>query len=402
MQANLSVPRARQRSTVSPLAAELAAIFEVIDDEALLGVLARYRWNGRPGWSLRALWRAYLSGFVLALPTVNALVRRLQDDPALREVCGFGGDLPSRWTFGRFVSRLSHHTDAVESILAVLTGRLHDLLPGFGQGVAVDASTVRSWSNPDRKVPSDPEASWTAKDGNHGGRKQWFWGYKLHLAVDAKYELPVAMTFTTAKAGDVTQYQPLLEHARAMNPWLKSMYVVADRGYDAKHAYEYTVDKMRAVPIILNREMRRVTSGIELDDGTPTCLSGQPMTFIGYTDEGKLRYRCATGGCELKERLGVIYCDTYLEIDPREDLRRFALIPRRSKEWRSLYETRQSVERVFSRLKSHRALNSHCRRGLRKVSLHALMAVLSVQASAVAHAIAGDSSQLRAVSRRVA
>ena len=38
-------------------------------------------------------------------------------DEPLREVGGFG-DLPSRWTFNRFVSRLSHHTDLVEAALA--------------------------------------------------------------------------------------------------------------------------------------------------------------------------------------------------------------------------------------------------------------------------------------------
>lgn len=94
MSAPASIPTARQRRAVSPLADELSAIFNVLDDEPLLGALASYRWTGRPGWSVRALWRAYVAGFVLGLGTTNGLVRRLQDDYALREACGFDA-LPS-------------------------------------------------------------------------------------------------------------------------------------------------------------------------------------------------------------------------------------------------------------------------------------------------------------------
>ena len=108
------------------------------------------------------------------------------------------------------------------------------------------------------------------------------------------------------------------------------------------------------------------------------------------------------GGCALRERKGVLYCDTIVEIDPHENLRRFSLIPRRSKERRALYAKRQSVERCFSRLKQHRALDSHCRRGLRKVTLHALMALVTMQAAAVVRAERGEVERVREVSRKVA
>ena len=101
-------------------------------------------------------------------------------------------------------------------------------------------------------------------------------------------------------------------------------------------------------------------------------------------------------------RAGRLYCDTVVEIDPPENLRRFSLIPRRTTEWKALYAKRQSVERCFSRLKQHRALDSHCRRGLRKVTLHALMEIVTMQAAAVVRAEAGDFERVREVTRRVA
>ena len=99
---------------------------------------------------------------------------------------------------------------------------------------------------------------------------------------------------------------------------------------------------------------------------------------------------------------GVLYCDTEVVIDPQENLRRFSLIPQATKEWRTLYARRQSVERCFSRLKQHRALDSHYRRGLRKVTLHALMSLVTMQAVAVVRTEAGEVERVREVSRKVA
>ena len=233
MQASyFSTPASRSRRWPSQLADELSALFDTVDDSEILSTLARYRWTGRPGWSLRALWRAYLTGFALNIGTTNDLIRRLQDDPAFRRVCGFQDALPSRWTFNRFISRLSHHPDVLERSLAAMTHRLRELLPDFGNGLAVDATVVRSWSNPTKRRISDPEASWTAKNDNRG-KKAWLWGYKLHLAADTKYEPPIAVTVTTASVHDSKQFVPVLERARELHPWLQVAYVTADAGYDS-------------------------------------------------------------------------------------------------------------------------------------------------------------------------
>ncbi len=91
-----------------------------------------------------------------------------------------------------------------------------------------------------------------------------------------------------------------------------------------------------------------------------------------------------------------------VEIDPQENLRWFSLIPRRTAEWKAIYSKRQSVERCFSRLKQHRALDSHCRRGLRRIMLHAMMGLVTMQAEAVVRAERGEIERMRDVSRRVA
>ena len=77
---------------------ELSAVFSGLDDAALLGRLQEYRPTGRQGYPLKALWRAYVGSFVLNLPHTTALIRRLEDDPRFRILCGLGA-LPHRRTF---------------------------------------------------------------------------------------------------------------------------------------------------------------------------------------------------------------------------------------------------------------------------------------------------------------
>ena len=57
----------------------------------------------------------------------------------------------------------------------------------------MDATTVRSHCNPNRKRVSDPEASWTAKNSARAkaGGKEWHHGYKVHMVADANYGLPL-------------------------------------------------------------------------------------------------------------------------------------------------------------------------------------------------------------------
>ena len=75
----------------------------------------------------------------------------------------------------------------VDAMIADLTHQLKALVPGLGGEVAVDATTVRSHCNPNRKRLSDPEASWTAKNSARAkeGGKEWHHGYKVHMVADA-------------------------------------------------------------------------------------------------------------------------------------------------------------------------------------------------------------------------
>lgn len=63
---------------------------------------------------------------------------------------------------------------------------------------------------------------------------------------------------------------------------------------------------------------------------------------------------------------------------------RYSPFAYRSDEWKGVYDKRVSVERVFSRLKGYRKLNSIRTRRMPKVWLHVALSLLAMLASAVA------------------
>ena len=239
---------------------DLQQLLAVLDDSALLERLQDYRHTGRPGWSLRALWQAYLASFYLDLPHTNALIRRLQDDPGLRAVCGFDetDGLPCRRTFNRYIRRLADHTDLVAATFYSLTHQLRELLPGFGDMVAIDSTDVRSYSNPNKKSRitgelSDPEARWGVKHSarSRGSEKtEYFFGYKVHMVVDATNDLPLTFKVTAGNRNDSPELPAVMGQAFETYEWFAPQVALADRGYDAKSNFEYLYLKQGIDPVI--------------------------------------------------------------------------------------------------------------------------------------------------------
>lgn len=89
------------------------------------------------------------------------------------------------------------------------------------------------------------------------------------------------------------------------------------------------------------------------------------------------------------------YCrwhPTRARVNPLESAHyseRFSPFAYRSDEWREVYNKRVSMERVFSRLKGYRKLNSLRTRRMPKVWLHVALSVLVMNLTALANASQG-------------
>ncbi len=372
--------------------ADVRVLLDEIDIEPLVSALTGSARTGRKPFPRRPILRAYLASYALDIPNTSALVRRLNNDPALRSVCGFTNCLPDRSTFSRVFQQLAEqHVDLVDKCCARLTAKLAVFLPDFGKEVAVDATTIAAYANPNRNA--DPDASWTKKhSARDPGKEEWAYGYKAHVIADANHDLPISMIVTTAKQNDSPILKPLIEEAEAEHGWFRigpGSAVMADRGYDSKRNNEFIHGKGGA-PVIHKRKPNNASGlhdGIYTTDGVPTCLGKQVMEYI-QTDPttGHHLYRCPAGGCSrLGRQTGYANCGDESWEDPEQDVRLFGgKIRRASPEWDEKYHKRWSVERLFSRWKEQGRLERHCYMGLAKLRLHATLQMLvSLAAEAV-------------------
>jgi IS5 family transposase len=384
----------------SILVDELGEIFGCLPESELVAELGLYRWVGCSGYSIRAMLRAYLASYFLNMRNTNSLIRRLQEDIALREICGFPNSkpLPHRRTFNRFMDRLGPHQDLVQWCIDQMLSELHRVLPGFGAMVAVDATDIHSHSDCDRKPVSDQEAGFAIKEATTSHKKKWAWGYKLYLAVDVVYELPIGMAVTAGNTQEATEMMPLLRAMRARLPWFSPKYVIADKGYDNQKNFEGVVAEFDAEPII------RVKKEVPIfgSPARPFCLARLPLVYRGCDKDKGLRYQCpqraGKATCPLPDKcpLKAIY------IHPVHDYRRFGYrLPRNTEEWEEIYRRRTAIERVNSRLKEQRRLDSHCFRGLGKLEFHCRLAILSLLAGALAKARRQQIDVIRVCVRKI-
>ena len=408
---NLNKGRFRPQDSL----AELSEVLALLDDEALLDRLQEYRPVGRKGYPIRALWYAFVASFKLNLPHTNALIRRLEDEEALRRICGFGDQLPHRTTFNRFIRRLAEHTDLVAEAGVDLINRLRQFLPDLGSEVAVDSTAVRTHSNPRRKQISDPEASWGVKHSpraKNSSGTEYFFGYKNHEVADVNYGIPLARVITTGRRNDTQELPTVLEVAQQSYDWFGPEVVIADRGYDSARNHHF-VNDMGAVPIIHIRQQPHgqktkegltLRQGLYTTEGVPTCMGMVPMEYVETNAEGHHLYRCRQDGCALKDsrKGGIPHCDTEVWQDPREDIRIFGVIRRDGPEWKAYYEKRQAIERIFKSEKESLRLERHCTRGMKMIGLHAQMSALTYQATVLVNLLQGQRETIRWMVRKVA
>lgn len=393
----------------------LTLVLDTIDAERLLQALQGESPLGPTGYAPRVLWAALVAGVVHRVPSIAELRRHLKLNPYLRYVCGLtnGAKIPSEATFSRFLSRLVKHQALLDQCIDNLVTRFAAIVPDFGQVVANDSTDIHAYSRGKKNGAADSDAAWGVKGskeasskrskrgssfitkGKNTGKKsnadKYYWfGYKLHLLVDAKYEVPIAAVITAANIADTTELRPLLDKRDELLPERELQIAIADAGYDSQENI-LAIEKRGAIPIIpFNPGNEKEPPGITNTLGTPLCPIGHPMLFWGR-DGHYLKYRCPEKSglfCCLKQHEAVSRCSTsdyglVVKLNMRDDPRRYVPVPRETKQWKRLYKKRTSVERVNSRLKDNLILDELRVRGIDKVKARVGLNLLVMMAVAV-------------------
>ncbi|MBE7558382.1 transposase [bacterium] len=415
----------------------LVALLEMLPAEPLLEALEAERAGRRNDNPVRRMWYCLVAATLYGEGKWSRLRAELARNQDLRRVCDVPcvETIPSRHAFKRFAAALARHQDLLEGMLAGVVARLSELLPDLGRHLAVDSSGLMTHTRVDEKDGRLREGSWGAKTSQRVRKDgtveevtlRWF-GFKLHLLVDALYEVPLAFEVTEAKQSDMHHLVPLLVKLRQEQPQLETETVSADKGYDSaenvERAWREEVEgrPLRIKAVIAQRESP--TPDEPYQDGRGFCdlvlrkhgalccqrelknAEGKierPLTEMAWAgfeaDRECHKFRCPakTHGLECRRfqecNAGLSQGRT-VRVACEGRWRTLPPLPVDSPKWERIYKGRTSVERAFGRLKGPLGLEELPVRSKAGVTLRATMGLLVLVALAVCRVRQGQTRNL--------
>lgn len=424
----------------SPEILRLKRVLDVLPDAELVDALVGERRGRRDDYPVEAVWNSLIAGIVYGHDSVTSLIRELRRNGELREICGFDplrgeSAVPGDWVYSRLFVKLFRHHDKVEAMFEGLVERVRELLPDYGVDLAIDGKALPTHGR------KDEEADWgvkTYKGLNKDGKpyetiKKWF-GYRLHMIVDANYELPVVCEVTKASEAESPKLMPMIEKIKRDHPELYERVetLSGDKGYDDGQDKGELWDDHGISPMIDTRDcftntpqgpMRplddQVHDTIYYGPSGEVCCKVNPfaqkqedqyvaMQYMGFeADRAGLKFRCpaAAYGIECNNREA---CKGSWQAKNGEygrvvrvaldtDRRLFFPAYRHSSTFKNTYKKRTATERVNSRVDQVYGFERHFIRGLKKMKLRVDLAMIVMLATAVAWIEIGKRENMRSL-----
>jgi hypothetical protein len=372
----------------SPALQTIKDLLAALPDGKLLDSLRRARGKGRNDYAVSVLWGVVVLRVVLRHVTTEAVLAELRRNEGLRRLIGIESEagVPKPWNISRFEEVLGRepHRTLLKEIFDVLIRRLGLAVADLGKDTAGDATGLSARRKEGKAAREEidaglPQASGGRKEYKDAEGKvtkvvEWF-GFKLHLIVDAKHEVVLSYEITDTKAGDGETLPAILCQAEANLPADRIETLAYDKAADGDAVHELLSGK-GITPLIRMRGLwqedpERMLPGhdgssnvVYTEDGTIYCydkVSDPPvrhkMSYIGH-EPGRetLKYRCPAKHegweCPMSAECnaGKTYGKTVRvprEVEPR----RFPALPRATKKFERMYKGRTAVERVNARLK---------------------------------------------------
>jgi transposase len=416
------------------------AIFEGINIMPLLKITSKNTCEGAPqSLNYPAMVYSMLARILEGIPTIKLLVRRLKQDVLFLLDCGFSlsDRVPSESSFSRLIRKIKTSNVLAEMNHQLLSQTMEE---GFidGSHIAIDATHIEARDQapqkdevekkPDVKEPKkrgrkkkeDYEAwkkeqeeiqnnlpifeqkiekqldytfdelqkqmpnapRWGIKKNSENKNVFWY-GYKLHLAVETKSQYILGHLLSSGNMNDAKAAIPLLKGIAERFPILNITKVMADAGYDYNPIYEQ-VYRMKADSIIAYNK-RNEAPPIGVDKYfAPTCVREYSYRYDSYDKKYETLKYTSPKGCKDCPLAHDTLCQKSMKIKKTADLRRYPAPARGSKSWKELYKERTSVERVNAYLKEYFQLNNIRYRSGELAKVHVDLLCLLFNASKLA------------------
>ena len=198
----------------NPSLATVKKFLESVPDARLLEGLRQHRGRGRNDCPVHVAWGVVLLRIALRHTSFVATLGELGRNEALCRLIGIDRqqDLPDSWNISRFLDVLGRepHFSELRRIFDTMIQRLGLAVPDLGRDTAGDSTALHARPKANQHAvkaeiaqglpqPSGGHKEYTDDDGKVTKMVEWF-GYKLHLLVDARHEVTLAYQVTTANA----------------------------------------------------------------------------------------------------------------------------------------------------------------------------------------------------------
>lgn len=381
---------------------DLEKILMVLDglpETALFDKLEAKRKHGRKDFTIQSYFIAYIAKIVLQLETDQQLIRQLNMNSQLRQICGFethgvklkNGTIklvhaPSKSAYSRFIHDLEEVCPDIEDWVLSGISELYGLLPNFGVNLALDGKFIDSYASPhgkhqkkkDKRADLDADIGIKQRPRKNGtATKENHYGYRCHLIVDTTYELPVAWRVTPASKGEPTVAKELIRNL-SQTTLEKGKYIMADKGYSGS-SLQTLLEEAHIITIIDNPHKWKENDTRQYLD--TDLIYNQSGEVFWVDDRGQAIQLIYKGYDSSSDSLRYGFHPKYQD-DRIFRLKRcvepiiFNQVARDSKKFKRLYKKRTAVERVNGRLDRDFRFETHTIRGLKKMSLAVAMSFL--------------------------
>jgi transposase len=354
-------------------------IFDNIDFSFVYDLLKdKYTSRTYQGYDPVSLFKALLLIYLGEAKSERDLANKLRYDARLCALCEFDSFIktPTHATFSIFRKKLTEKI--FFKIFHQLVARAFTY--GIIRGIftAGDATELWAYANPNHK--SDPDARWGRKT-----EKYLFYGYKVHLMVDTKSQLPIAIEVTPANHSDSIHLKDLTNQIKQFHPYMDISTTTLDAAYDSHQNYQL-LSKLNIKPIIALNE-RSKTNPLLLGQlkispqgeilGPTNC----PLVYWGYCkSRNRHKFRCPVvlgkHDCLFFTVCSKSSYGRTFYLHPTDDIRLIGKIPRKSLTWQKLYDLRTASERCNSELKKSHSLSDLRFRTLPKVKMHVYLSAI--------------------------
>ena len=313
------------------------------------------------------------------LTGLSDLTFELNNNPSVSKALGFNplAPAPSVERFSRFL----HDTrnQELKTVHQQLVRTLIDSGIILGTSVAIDScpivvalkennlkTSMADRFDKTRRPAGDPDARLGVMIHYLTPYKKevrYFWGYRNHVIIDTATELPIWETTKPAHIAEIRIAKALIRETKQCFG-LNIKVVIGDANYDAEDLLKFIIKELQAHAIIPHNPRNEQLKGYQIKGDKVICEAGlsmyrkgrmRPQSGILYCQytcpvvyDKKIRHQHIMCPVYHPKFLNGKGCNALIRLEPsiREEM------DYGTEKFKELYNTRTSVERIFSRLLS--------------------------------------------------